>query len=92
MPRISPIPATPFHTVTLTDPALELSGLAEKYPDREAAVVRVVVHPSPAGPACRDFSEISAASRDGRRGQVGVRPRHGLTGQIYKGRHHASRS
>lgn len=36
-----PIPATPFHTIDLADPEAELPGLADKYPDRETAVVRV---------------------------------------------------
>lgn len=45
-----PIPATPFHTVTLTDPASELPALAQKYPDRDAAIVRVTVAPYTSGP------------------------------------------
>jgi DNA repair protein SbcD/Mre11 len=38
-----PIAPTPFHTVTLTDPVSELPLLAEKYPDRQTAIVRVRV-------------------------------------------------
>ena len=38
-PEQLPIPATPFHTITLTDPETELSALAERYPDRETAIV-----------------------------------------------------
>lgn len=48
-----PIPATPFHTIDLADPETELPGLAEKYPDRETAVVRVTVG-RPAGDLTRD--------------------------------------
>jgi DNA repair exonuclease SbcCD nuclease subunit len=48
-----PIPATPFHTVELTDPEAELPGLADKYPDRETAIVNVTVTP-PAGESSRD--------------------------------------
>lgn len=36
-----PIAPTPFHHVVLTDPATELPGLAERYPDRERAIVQV---------------------------------------------------
>lgn len=39
------IPATPFHTIKLTDVDAELPGLAEKYPDRERAIVRINVAP-----------------------------------------------
>jgi DNA repair protein SbcD/Mre11 len=46
-----PIPATPFHTINLTDPLAELPLLAEKYPDRETAIVRVTVAPYTAGPS-----------------------------------------
>ena len=48
-----PIPATPFHTITLTDPEADLPTLAEKYPDRESAIVRLIVHP-PTGGLSRD--------------------------------------
>jgi len=48
-----PIPATPFHTIKLDDPAAELPGLAEKYPDHATAIVRVTVAP-PAGDTSRD--------------------------------------
>ena len=50
-PEHLPIPATPFHTIALTDPETELSALAERYPDRETAIVRVTVSPSDAGPS-----------------------------------------
>jgi exonuclease SbcD len=36
-----PIPATPFKTIDLADPEVELPGLAEKYLDHETAIVRV---------------------------------------------------
>jgi len=42
-PERLPIPATPFHTITLTDPEAELPTLADRYPDHETAVVRVTV-------------------------------------------------
>jgi exonuclease SbcD len=48
-----PIPATPFHTIELSDPEAELPTLAEKYPDHATAIVRVVVAP-PAGGTSRD--------------------------------------
>lgn len=50
-PEQLPIPATPFHTITLTDPETELPALADRYPDRETAIVRVTVSPSTAGPS-----------------------------------------
>jgi DNA repair protein SbcD/Mre11 len=50
-PEHLPIPATPFHKITLTDPEVELPVLAERYPHREKAIVRVVVAPSAAGPS-----------------------------------------
>jgi exonuclease SbcD len=53
-----PIPATPFHTISITDPKTELPGLADKYPDRETAIVNLIVHPAAAGPS-RD--EVSRA-------------------------------
>jgi exonuclease SbcD len=40
-PERLPIPATPFHTITLTDPEAELPKLADCYPDRETAIVKV---------------------------------------------------
>jgi exonuclease SbcD len=45
------IPATPFHTITLTDPETELPALAERYTDHQTAVARVTVRPAPAGPS-----------------------------------------
>jgi exonuclease SbcD len=45
------IPATPFHSITLADPERELPGLADRYPDRERAIVRVTVTQSPSGPS-----------------------------------------
>jgi exonuclease SbcD len=50
-PERLPIPATPFHTIALADPAIDLPTLAERYPDRETAIVRVTVSPSAAGPS-----------------------------------------
>src|SRR5262249_44835694 len=41
-----PIPATPFHTIELTDPEAELPALAEKYPDHGTAIVRLTVSPA----------------------------------------------
>jgi DNA repair protein SbcD/Mre11 len=48
-----PIPATPFHSIDLADPESELAGLADKYPDRETAIVRVTAGP-PTGDLSRD--------------------------------------
>ena len=50
-PEHLPIPATPFHTIALTDPETELPALAERYPDRETAIVRVTIAPPAAGPS-----------------------------------------
>ena len=44
-PQHLPIPATPFHTISLTDLEAQLPGLAELYPDRETAIVRVHIAP-----------------------------------------------
>jgi exonuclease SbcD len=59
-PEHLPISATPFYTITLDDPGAELPGLADRFPDRETAVVRVVVNPAAAGPG-RD--EVARALR-----------------------------
>ncbi len=48
-PEHLPIPATPFHKVTISDPAAELAALADRYPDREAAIFSVSVEPSVSG-------------------------------------------
>ncbi len=48
-PERLPIPATPFHTIALTDPEAELPGLAEKYRERETALARITVAPPSAG-------------------------------------------
>jgi DNA repair protein SbcD/Mre11 len=45
------IPATPFHTITLTDAEMELPTLTARYPDREQAIVNVMVGPQAAGPS-----------------------------------------
>ncbi len=50
-PEHLPIPATPFHTIALTDPETELPSLAARFPGRETAIVRVTVSPSAAGPS-----------------------------------------
>jgi len=44
------IPATPFHSLVLADPEKELPGLAERFPDRETAIVRVTVNAAACGP------------------------------------------
>jgi exonuclease SbcD len=44
-----PIPATPFHTIEMTDPSAELPSLADRYPDHETAIVRVTVSTATAG-------------------------------------------
>jgi len=46
-PQWLPIPATPFHEITLADVDAELPGLAEKYADRAMALVKVNVEPRP---------------------------------------------
>jgi len=55
-PEHLPIPATPFHTVELTDPATELSTLTQRYPDHDTAIVRVNVTPSTGGPSRDEIS------------------------------------
>ncbi len=59
-PECLPIPATLFRTIELTDPETELPRLAELYPDRETAIVKVTVGPTATGPS-RD--EITRAVR-----------------------------
>ena len=44
-PERLPIPATPFLTIGLTDVDAELPLLAEQYPDRERAIIKVNVAP-----------------------------------------------
>lgn len=39
-PRILPLDATPFYEITIADPTTEMAGLADRYPDRERALVR----------------------------------------------------
>ncbi len=48
-----PIPATPFHTITITDPEADLPLLAATYPDHETAIVRITVA-QPQGDLSRD--------------------------------------
>ncbi len=42
-----PLPATPFRSIALMDPAAELPALEARFPDRETAIVRVTVGPGP---------------------------------------------
>ena len=44
-PQYLPIPATPFHLIPLANLDEELPGLAEKYPDREQAIVKIEIAP-----------------------------------------------
>jgi exonuclease SbcD len=55
-PERLPISPTPFHTITLTDAEAELPLLADCYPDRETAIVRVHVTPSATGPSRDEIS------------------------------------
>jgi exonuclease SbcD len=52
-----PIPATAMHDIAVTDPATELPTLAERYPDRETAIVRLRVTHNPAGPSRHEISQ-----------------------------------
>jgi exonuclease SbcD len=52
-----PIAATPMHDVTVTDAATELPALAEQYPDRETAIVRIRVTHKPAGPSRHEITQ-----------------------------------
>ncbi|HMO36338.1 MAG TPA: exonuclease subunit SbcD [Gemmatales bacterium] len=47
------LPATPFHTIVLEDPALEMETLLERYPEREQAIVRFRLAP-PRGQISRE--------------------------------------
>jgi len=40
-----PLDSTPFHAIAIADLDAELPGLAEKYPDRESAIVRIDIAP-----------------------------------------------
>jgi exonuclease SbcD len=42
-PKWLPIPPTPFNTIPLADPEVELPRLAERYPGRESAITKVIV-------------------------------------------------
>jgi exonuclease SbcD len=50
-PQCLPMPATPFHSIELNDPEAELPALADRYPDRETAIVKVTVRPRATGPS-----------------------------------------
>ena len=43
VPQWVPLEPTPFHDVTVADPDAELPALAEKYPDRDTAIVRITI-------------------------------------------------
>lgn len=42
-PAWLPLDPTPMHDITIADPDADLAGLADQYPDRETAIVRVRV-------------------------------------------------
>jgi DNA repair protein SbcD/Mre11 len=44
-PQWLPIPATPFHAISIANLDEDLPGLAEKFPDRETAIVRIEIAP-----------------------------------------------
>jgi len=85
------IPGTPFHTIELADPASELDSLAEKYPDRETAIVRFRLGACGAGssrdevgrklrklfPRCHDMKWLEAEA-DGDAPTVGFTVRAGF--------------
>lgn len=50
-PTWLPIPGTALREVAITDPAADLPALAERYPDRETAIVRVQVTHHLSGPS-----------------------------------------
>lgn len=54
-PTPLPVPPTPFHTITISNPDAELPTVHEKYPDHTTAVVRLLVHP----PTVADRDEVS---------------------------------
>ena len=53
-PTWLPLPPTPMHTVAITNPDAELPTLADRYPDRETALVQVDVTQPPGCPLTRD--------------------------------------
>jgi exonuclease SbcD len=52
-----PVAATPMFDLTVTDPSAELPALAQLYPDRESAVVRVRVTHDPAGASRHELTQ-----------------------------------
>lgn len=42
-PQWLPLEPTSFHDISIADPDAELSGLAEKYPDHDTAIVRITI-------------------------------------------------
>lgn len=58
-PTWLPLEPTPMHDLTLSDPDAELASLAEKYPDRERAIVRIQV----SQPATSELSRDEIARR-----------------------------
>jgi exonuclease SbcD len=52
-----PIAATPMHDITVNDAASELTALAQRYPHRESAIVRIRVMQNPSGPSRHEITE-----------------------------------
>jgi exonuclease SbcD len=52
-----PVAATPLLDLTIADPGAELPTLAQRYPERETAVVRVSVSHDPAGPSRHEITQ-----------------------------------
>lgn len=46
-PEVLPLDATPIHELIVTDPATQLVGLAERFPDHEHALLRYELHWTP---------------------------------------------
>jgi exonuclease SbcD len=55
-PAWLPVAATPMHDVMIVEASAELPLLAERYPDRETAIVRLRVTHNPAGPSRHDIT------------------------------------
>jgi exonuclease SbcD len=56
-PAWLPIAATPMHDVTISDSAADLPTLAQQYPERETAIVRIEVAHNPAGPSRHEVTQ-----------------------------------
>lgn len=85
-PLLLPLPASPMHDLAIANAAAELPTLADRYPDRASALVRIVVKHAPSGPS-RDeverelrqlfprYTDIRWTKPEGTSGTAGISPR-----------------